>query len=769
MKHLHSTPARGAARRCAIRDASTRRAGRRRTVLTLAVLAITAARHAHAASTTHADADATLAPTIAEASASHAPTPAEHAPPIEGNTPANGPPAGDGVATDAALAPVAVVGTVGPRPDADVAPDTLRADIALRDYPASIQVVPAEVLRERGVTRVDQLVDTVSGVHAEASYGGNGATFFNIRGFSESNGLRDGFRNYGYYAFRDVQNIERVDVFKGPAGALYGGIGAVGGYVDTVSKHPEWDDFGEVGASVGSEGLARTTLDMNRVLNEHVSVRLNAAVEKDTTFRDNAATRSWSVAPAIAWRDGSGTSLTLLTEFNHLRRDGFDFGIPAIADYQALSRTRYYGLRDGMYPGVAGDYGRNDTQAETLVFERVLTPAWKLRLSGQYTDARQFSTQSFPDSTVPTANLLDYSVYRNAAEESRQVALRAELVGDFFTGSLGHAVLAGVDFGYQEIGSQGSQVETMTLDLLHPGYLSGLTPGDPLPSHQGRGKDYGVYAQDLVTLTPQVKMLVGARADRFVNTAIESGAATGEGRQTAFSPRVGLVWQPTRRTAFFADWSLSHSPNVGHSGSNVTYEAEVARQVEVGVRHDLLADRLTASLALFDLNRNHILTTDPANPLLSVLTGAQRSRGVEIDITGRPTPRLKTIVTYAYTVARVTSDTTFPVGDILSNVPRHSASAWAVYQVPLLPGLQLGGGLVYVGAREATLPNSFKLPAYVRADAMAAYARGRWKTQLNVFNVFNRRYVTGGAAATFDYTLTPGPPLTAQVTVSYRF
>lgn len=646
---------------------------------------------------------------------------------------------------------------------------TTRTDTPLEDYPASIQIVPAEVLRDRGVTRIDQVAENVSGVHAEASYGGNGATFFNIRGFSESNGLRDGFRNYGYYAFRDVQNIDRVEIFKGPAGALFGGIGAVGGNLDTVSKRPERDNFGEVGVTAGSYGLARTTLDLNRVLNDELSIRLNASAETDSTFRDNAGSRSWSFAPAIAWDNHRGTSITLLSEFNHLNRDGFDFGVPAVANYQDLSRTRYYGLRSGVYPGVEGDYGRNDTLSETLLFEHALSENWKLRLSGQYTYARQRSTQSFPDGTVATGNLLDYAVYSDANEVSRQYAARAELAGHFATGSVQHAVLAGVDYSYLEVGSGGSSVSNMTVDLFDPGYESGLTPGDPLPGHQGRGADYGAYLQDLIALTRQVKLQAGLRVDRFVNRADQGGEATGRGEQTAFSPRFGVVWEPVDGTSLFADWSRSYAPNVGHSGSNVTYPAELAEQVEIGVKQALIPQRLSANLALFSLNRNHILTTDPSNPLLEVLTGKQRSQGVELDVTGNLTRHWKAIFTYAYTLAKVTSDTTFPVGDLLSNVPRHSASLWTVYQVPAVPGLQLGAGLYYVGAREATLPNTFRLGGYLRTDAMASYRRGPWKTQLNVYNLFNRKYYTGGSAATFDYTLMPSPPLTAQVTVSYRF
>jgi iron complex outermembrane recepter protein len=671
--------------------------------------------------------------------------------------------------TDYALPAVTVSSTPSSDYIAKKSDSTTKTDTPLKDYPASIQVVPSEVLQDRGVTRIDQAVDNVSGVHAEASYGGNGATFFNIRGFSESNGLRDGFRNYGYYAFRDVQNIDRVEVFKGPAGALYGGIGAVGGYINTVSKRPEQDNFGEVDVTAGTYGLVRSTLDVNRVLNDELSVRLNASAESNSTFRDNAGYHSWSVAPAITWNNHSGTSVTLLSEYNHLNRDGFDFGVPAVPNYEQLSRTRYYGLRSGVYPGVDGDYGRNDTVSETLLFEHALSENWKLRLAGQYAYARQLSTQSFPDSTNATGNLLDYSVYSGANEFSRQYSARAELAGDFFTGSLKHSLLAGVDYGYLKIGSGGSQVSSMTLDLFNPGYVSGLTPGDPLPGHQGQGKDYGAYVQDLIDLTHGIKLQTALRADRFINRADQSGEATGHGQQTAFSPRVGLVWQATDRTSFFADWSRSHAPNVGHSGSNVTYDAEVAEQFEVGVKHDLIKDRLNVNVALFDLNRNHILTTDPSNPLLEVLTGKQRSQGVEVDLAGNITPRWKAIVTYAYTLAKVTADNTYPVGDILSNVPRHSASLWTVYQLQSVPGLQVGAGVYYVGSREATLPNSFKLASYVRTDAMASYELGRWKTQLNIFNLFNRKYYTGGSAATFDYTLMPSPPLSAQVTVSYRF
>jgi iron complex outermembrane receptor protein len=649
------------------------------------------------------------------------------------------------------------------------ADSTSRTATPLKDQAASVQVVPKEVLRDRGVTRTDQLVETVSGVLAESSYGGNGATFFNIRGFSENNGLRDGFRNFGYFAFRDVQNIERVEVFKGPAGALYGGVGAVGGYVNTVSKRPGRSDFTEVGVTAGSYDLARTTLDANKTLGQDVSIRLNVAAEHNATFRDNGGYNSWSVAPAVSWSIKPGTSLTVLTEFNHSKRDGFDFGVPNVANYSQLSRTRYYGLSDGTYPGVAGDYGRNDTQAVTVLFDHALNSDWTLRAAAHYSYAHQLSTQTFPNSTTATGNLLDFTTYVGANEASEQHALRTEVLGKLNVGGLRHTVLAGVDYGYLEQGGKGSTAYGLTLDLSDPTYLSGLSYVDTYTSHQGQGKDLGIYVQDQIDLTAQWKTFVALRGDRFENKALVAGVETSRNSQSAFSPRVGLVWQPLDSTSFFMDWSRSHAPNVGHAANENTFAAEVAEQIEAGVKQQFLNNKLFASVTVFKLDRSNVLTTDPTDSTRQVLTGKQSSQGLELDVSGAITPNWKITSSYTYTDAVVKSDTNIPTGDQLSNVPRHHASIWSTHDIMAAPGFGVGAGLYYVGEREATLPNTYKLPSYVRADAALFYRRDAWRVQLNVNNVFNRKYYTGGSAGSFNYTLDPSRPRTAQLTATYLF
>lgn len=652
-------------------------------------------------------------------------------------------------------------------PDASVT--VSRTTTPLSAQAAAIQVVPQAVLRDRHVTRTDQLIENVSGVLPESSYGGNGATFFNIRGFSENNGLRDGFRNFGYLAFRDVQNIERVEVFKGPSGALYGGVGAVGGYVNTVSKQPLNNDLTELGFTGGSHAQARTALDLNRSITPDLRVRLNASAEHNDTERDHAGFNSVSIAPALSWSMDANTTVTLLTEFNRLRRQGFDFGIPNVPDYKKLDTHRYYGLTDGLYPGVSGDFGRNDTRAVTAQIEHRFNDAWTLRTAFQYSYARQRSTQTFPNTTTATDDLLDFTVYSGSLEESTQYGWRSELLGTVNLGGFRQQVSAGVDYGYLKQGGRGSQSYGWTLDLTDPSVRLPLTELGTNASHQAQGRDLGVFVQDQVVFSPTWQASIALRADRFRNRALVAGNETSQESQSAWSPRLGLVWLPTAQTSVFADWSRSHAPNVGHGANENTFDAEVATQWEAGVKQQLLNNRLLFTVTAFRLNRSNMLTTDPADPTRQVLTGQQASRGLELDLAGSITNTWKLIGSYSYTDAFVKSDGSIPTGDALTNAPRHHASLWSTWDLAALPGWGIGAGVYYVGAREATLPNTYKLGGYVRTDLAVFYRHDTWRLQLNVDNVLGRSYYTGGSASTFNYMLQPGAGRSARLSASYAF
>jgi len=640
-----------------------------------------------------------------------------------------------------------------------------KMDVPLKDLPASVQVVPKEVLQDRGVTSIEQVLENVSGVHAESSYGGNGATFFNVRGFTSSNSLRDGFRNYGYDAFRDIQAIERIEVLKGPAGAVYGGVGSLGGYINTVSKRPQPSAFGEVGITSGSFGLLRPTVDWNTPLGGGVSMRLNSSYEHNDGFRKQSGFDSFSIAPAIKWDINEATSLLVLMEYGHLEREGFDFGVPNLPGYETLPRRAYYGL--------PSDYGKNDTYAITAIFEHKINEAWTWRVAGHYTYASQTSNQTFPDSYLYTGgDLLPFTTYLHADEDSFDGAVQTELLGKFDTGSLKHTMLIGTEYGYLNQGGGPNTLYTFNMSLRHPGSISDYALSGHGTGARAQSQSVGLYVSDLIELTPTVKLMLGGREDWFFNeTQSSAGNTLTKAHEQHFSSRAGLVWQPFTSTSLYAAYGKSFIPNIGHSMSNAAFSAERGEQFEVGVKQDLVKDRLSANLALFDLTRSGILTGDPANPQRLIQTGEQRSRGIEFDLAGEITPAWKVIASYAFTDAEVRSDTTLPVGDALSNVPAHSGSLWSTYQFHdgALKGFGFGAGLYFVGERESNLPNTYKLPGYWRTDATLFYERKDWKFQVNFLNVFDKHYYTGGEAGTFNYMLNPSQPFSVQASVTYKF
>ncbi|WP_428381562.1 TonB-dependent siderophore receptor [Nevskia ramosa] len=644
-----------------------------------------------------------------------------------------------------------------------------KTDTPISDIPQSIQVVPLSLLKDRGVTRIDQIVDTVSGVHAEANYGGNASTFFSVRGFTSSSGLRDGFRNYGYFAARDIQAIERVEVLKGPSSVLYGASASLGGYINTVSKRPEEDAFTDVAVTAGSYALFRTTLDANRALNDSGSLsgRLNVATEQNDTFRDTAGYNSYSVAPSLAWKPDDKTRITALFEYNYQRRQRFDFGLPYVPQVEELSRTRYYGLDR--------DYGRNKTSANTLILERQLNEDWQWREAAHYTWANQRSSQTFPDiASYDGGNSVPYYNYSAPDETSRDAALQSELIGKLQTGPIPHQLLVGIEAARTSYAVQGSPVYFLTIDLYDPANTSPLELSYVSRDNASRSESVGVYLQDSADLTSTLKLLAGVRADWFATTSrrdSDDGLIRDKVSDAVVSPRAGLLWKPLADTSAYFNWSRAFAPVLGSNAEGGAFNPENARQYEVGVKQSFLANRLGFTLAWFDLVRNGILTANPENPAFFIQLGEQRSRGVEFDLAGEPLPGLKLVASYAYTSAKVVQDNVLPEGDRLADIPRHSGSVWGTYRIRsgALRGLGFGTGVFYIGSRAGNLPNTLDQNAYWRVDTSVYYERRAWKLQLSLLNALDEKYFTGGSAGVFNYTVNPSAPASLQGSLSYRF
>jgi iron complex outermembrane receptor protein len=266
-------------------------------------------------------------------------------------------------------------------------------------------------------------------------------------------------------------------------------------------------------------------------------------------------------------------------------------------------------------------------------------------------------------------------------------------------------------------------------------------------------------------------LLAGGRfdwVDSFYRDLV-SGINYNETSDYKFSPRVGIVYQPTNSTSIYASWTNSFNPLIfSRNRNNEPFKPETAEPFEVGIKQEFFNNRLSATLAYFDITKKNALTVDPVDPNFSVQTGEQKSRGIELDIVGEIVPGWKIIGTYAYTDAFISEDNDPTLVDNrLVGVPYNSASIWTTYEFKKgsLQGLGLGLGLVYVGDRESNVPNNnVKIPSYLRTDASIFYRRENWRAALNFKNLFDTKYYESQG-----FFIVPAAPFTVLGTISFEF
>ncbi|MEL6401217.1 MAG: TonB-dependent receptor, partial [Cyanobacteria bacterium J06626_4] len=230
--------------------------------------------------------------------------------------------------------------------------------------------------------------------------------------------------------------------------------------------------------------------------------------------------------------------------------------------------------------------------------------------------------------------------------------------------------------------------------------------------------------------------------------------------EDAFTPRVGLVYQPIEELSLYGSYTTSFVPNTDTTEAGEILEPERGEQFEIGARAELLDGRLTANLAFFDITKENVATTDPDNIFFSVATGEQRSQGLELDIAGEILPGWNIIANYAYTDAEITEDEDFE-GNRLTDAPAHNFNLWTTYDIqdgPLV-GLGFGLGFNFVGERSGDLANSFEVDSYFLTNAAISYERDNWRAALNIRNLFDVDYIEStGVNRTFG--IAPGEPFT---------
>jgi iron complex outermembrane recepter protein len=644
-----------------------------------------------------------------------------------------------------------------------------RTDTPILEVPGSIQVVPQQVIQEQNALRLPDIFRNVSGVGEEGGFG-DALDQFNIRGFTATGQVfRNGIRVPNVFApLVETENLERVEILKGPASVLYGAL-EPGGIINLVTEQPLNDPRYAASLSVGSFGLLRPTFDLTGPLNEDETLlyRINAVYETGERWRDfDTDIDRFYVSPVLTWRISDRTDLTIDGEYLYDERP-VDRGIPAVGDRPAdIPRDRVFGDPD--------DFIRTESYSLGYQLEHELSDDWRIRNAFRYLQTNAVNLRLDPRSLDEETGILTRAFnFNDPLEESYIV--QTDLVGEFATGSIEHTLLFGVDYTHQYQHFEtffGDPIAPINIfdpideELDRPSLSDFIVPGFDIVSDS-----VGIFLQDQIDLTDDLILLVGGRFD-FIDQEsidIESDSTTAQ-YDEAFSPRVGIVYQPIEDLSLYASFSRSLTLNDSVQADGSFLEPIRGTQYEIGVKGELLDGRLLTTLAAYNLTRTNIGVPDPENIDFFIPTGEQRSRGIELDVLGEILPGWNVIASFGYIDAEVTEDGGSELeGNRLRNVPDYTASLWTSYEIQSgnLQGLGFGAGVFYVGNRAGDAANTFELPSYWRTDAAVYYQRDNWQLALNVKNLFDVEYFE---SVNFGrLSIEPGAPRTVVGTVSVEF
>lgn len=644
-----------------------------------------------------------------------------------------------------------------------------KTNAPLRDIPQTVNVIPAEVIADQHATSLQDVMKNVPGIGQ--SHGDGQRDQVSIRGFTAiADQFVDGFRDDALY-FRDLSNVERVEIIKGPAAVLYG-RGSSGGLINRVTKKPGID-LNEIELSYGSWDDKRAEIDVGRHGNV-ASWRVTGAVEDADSYRDQQFLKRTAVAPSISF--DLGASDTLLLQADYLRDKRLtDFGIPAY-------RGRPVDVPPETYFGAANaedaDYSEAEVYSAAVNYVHRFSNTLSLRNGLRYYDYDLDRNNTLPSGPV---NEAAQTVQLNRSHLDRKEHgwfNQTELMQQLSIAGQTHEMLYGIEVGQQDKDQFGrSQNNVAIVSLFDP-----VLPALPLaisaaPNNDNTGitKTRAAYAQDTATVTEHWKALLGIRFDRLEQQTEQHLAGQQDLSRVdqAWSPRVGIVWQPSDAQSYYASWSRSFQPS-GESfaitSSNADIEPEKTVNQEVGAKLDFLDGRLSATGSLFRLERDNIKSSDPiTNRLIPI--GTQRTDGLELTIAGDLGGGWKVLAGYAYLDARVIESIAIDAGRPVEGkratiTPENSANLWITKSVT--PHLGFGAGANYVDDRFANPGNTVTLPSYTTVDAMAWYRVGQFDVQLNIRNLLDREYIVAGHGSNANLNL-PGAPRNATLSLRVGF
>ena len=638
-----------------------------------------------------------------------------------------------------------------------------RTDTELRNIPQALTVISERQIADQQLRSIADLLMFVPG--ATPGTGEANRDQFTIRGNNTTaDFFVDGIRDDVQY-FRDFYNVDRVEVLKGPNAMIFG-RGGGGGVVNRVLKRSSLLPYRRFGGSGDNHRGMRVTADVDQPLGDGIGLRVNGMYEDGGSFRRHVDLKRYGINPTAGVALGPDTRLDLSYEFFRDRRTT-DRGIPSLAGrpIEGFDRS-FFGDPDD-------SFSRAKVNIATLGVEHRLSEGLTIRnrtLLGNYDKLYQ---NVFPGAVTGTNVAL--SAY-NSRNDRRNLFSQTDLIWESDFAGIDQTLLLGFEVGRQKSRNlrqtgkfaAGENVApladpTVDLDLTFASIASDS-------NNRTRAAIAAAYVQSQLRPTSWLEIVAGLRFDSFKLSVDDLRANGGEfsRRDQLLSPRLGVVLKPLDKLSLYGGYSRSYLPQSGDqfSGLSPTTEAlksERFDNYEVGAKWEPV-DGLLASAAIYQLERTNSQARDALDRV--VLTGASRTRGVELGLERSITSDWQVSAGYAWQDAEIVEQTTAAAaGRKLPLVPKHSFSLWNRWDVT--PTIGLGLGVLARSKSYASTSNLVRLPGYARVDG-ALFYKTPWgvETQVNVENLLGTDYFP---TAHSDNNIAPGAPRTVRVSLGYRF
>ncbi|WP_198083565.1 TonB-dependent siderophore receptor [Variovorax sp. E3] len=655
-----------------------------------------------------------------------------------------------------------------------------KTDTLLRDTPQSISVITGDDMRDRAVQSIAEATRYVPGVNFAQGEGNRETPIF--RGISTTGDFFiDGIRDDVQY-YRDLYNIERVEVFKGPNAMIFG-RGATGGLINRVSKQPEWTPFYGGSVTLGSHDNRRFTVDLNQPINDQLAFRLNGMYENSKSYRDGVWLERSGVNPTISWRPNAKTLVTL--GYEHFKDDRIaDRGITSFRGVPVVtSPSTFFGNAAGSPTGSTLD-------AFNALVEHEFDNGVLLRNRTRWSNQDKFYQNVFPGAVNNAGTGVAINAYNNATSR-KSIFNQTDLTFSLNTGGIKHKLLVGAELGQQDTdnfrntGYFNNTATSVTVPLAFPTtnlpvvYRQAATDAN----NSGKATVAALYVQDQIELSPQFQVVAGLRYDQFkVDFRNNRNGDRFKTNDDLLSPRVGVIYKPVEQVSLYANYSIAYQPRAGDqlaslSLSNAALQPEKFKNYEIGAKWDV-SPALAATAALYRLDRSNVIVLDPTDPAgtRTILSKGQRTQGLELGLSGNITPAWSVAGGYSYTDAKFSADTsaTIRAGATVGMVPKHTLALWNRYDFSPMWGAGLGvirQSKMFASSQQIVTTGSpfpnVTLPGYTRVDAAVFFTLNKnMQMQLNVENLFNKRYFLNANSNT---NITPGSPRAFRVSLNAKF